>query len=297
MPAFNCAAYLDESIRSVLGQTFKEFEFVVVDDASTDDSADILLGWAKRDRRVRVVLLREHLGPVGSSNLAVELARAPLVARMDADDVSHPERLGRQVEALRDGRVVLVGTLCEGIDSSGRRVRPRDRWRALRRSAFAPFPHGSVMFRRAVFDEVGGYRAARGREEDADLYLRILKRGRLVLIPEALYRYRYHTESTMVALAEAAGGAAQAQEAAAEALYTLGAMRLWAGQRPETLRPLLRRGLFRLDRKGLQAFFVAAWGGVHPRSLRWLLYWLVRWRDLLAGRYIKDGRLYEWRAE
>src|SRR6266508_1490577 len=91
MPVYNAAPFLDESIRSILEQTFKDFEFVLLDDASIDNSLQIARGWAERDARIRVVAETNHLGPVGSSNLGVGFARAELIARMDADDVSHPE--------------------------------------------------------------------------------------------------------------------------------------------------------------------------------------------------------------
>src|SRR5918998_4033201 len=159
MPVRDARRFLDESVRSILGQTFGDFEFVILDDASSDGSAEVLREWARRDARIRLVESKRRLGLSGSSNAVVREARAPLVARMDADDVAHPERLARQLEVMRaDPEVVLVGSLCEGIDASGRRVRPRDRWRLVRASLYPPFPHASVMFRRAAFEEVGGYR-------------------------------------------------------------------------------------------------------------------------------------------
>jgi glycosyltransferase involved in cell wall biosynthesis len=178
MPVHNALPFLDESVASILNQTLADFEFVILDDASTDGSADALRRWAQKDGRIRLFRSGRNLGLAGSSNFVVRHARAPFVARMDADDVSHPERLRRQWEVLR-GRpdVALVGTLFEGIDAGGRRVRPRDRWRLARRSVFPPFPHGSVMFRREVFDEVGGYREACAGWEDHDLFLRIIRAG------------------------------------------------------------------------------------------------------------------------
>lgn len=89
MPVHNSAPYVDESIRSILDQTFADFEFVTLDDASDDETPCVLRGWAARDGRIRVVRSDERLGPVGSSNRVVAEARAPVCARMDADDVSH----------------------------------------------------------------------------------------------------------------------------------------------------------------------------------------------------------------
>lgn len=197
MPVRDALPYLDECVRSILGQTFADFEFVILDDASTDGSADALRRWSRADARIRLFESREQLGLSGSSNFVVRRARAPLVARMDADDVAHPERLARQVEIFRGrAEVVLVGALSEGIDSRGARVRPRDRWRLARPSLFPPFPHSSAMFRRRVFEEVGGYREECARWEDQDLFLRMTRRGRTAVLPEALISYRYHASNS-----------------------------------------------------------------------------------------------------
>lgn len=145
MPVHNALPFLDESVGSILNQTFADFEFVILDDGSTDGSTEALREWARSDARIRLYESARNLGPAGSSNFVVARARAPLVARMDADDVSHPDRLRRQWEVLeRRPDVALVGTLYEGIDARGRRVRPRDRWRLARPTINPPFPHGSV---------------------------------------------------------------------------------------------------------------------------------------------------------
>ncbi|HWS55242.1 MAG TPA: glycosyltransferase family A protein, partial [Pyrinomonadaceae bacterium] len=90
MPVRNGRAFLDECVRSVLAQTFRDFEFVILDDASDDGTTELLREWARRDARIRVVESARPLGLSGSSNAVVRASRAPLVARMDADDVAHP---------------------------------------------------------------------------------------------------------------------------------------------------------------------------------------------------------------
>lgn len=145
MPVRNGMPYLAESIRSILLQTLEDFEFLILDDASTDETPRVLRGWARQDGRIRVIGHSEP-GLSRALNDLVREARAPVCARMDADDISHPDRLGRQWEVLhRSPDVALVGTLWEGIDEQGRRVRPRDRWGLLRGAPFAPFPHGSAV--------------------------------------------------------------------------------------------------------------------------------------------------------
>lgn len=196
MPVWNGARYLDVSIGSIVAQTFRHFELVIADDGSTDGTWEILERWAARDARIRLVRSSRRLGPAGSSNLVARGARAPLVARMDADDWSHPDRLARQIDVLaRRPDAVLVGTLFHGMDARGKITRPLDRWRLRRSGASPPFAHGSMMYRRTAFDAVGGYREACVYWEDLDLYRRLGTLGRLLVIPEGLYVLRYHSGS------------------------------------------------------------------------------------------------------
>src|SRR6267143_1053023 len=184
MPVYNAFPFIDESINSILAQTLSDFEFVILDDASTDGSDELLREWSLRDKRIHLHKSRQRLGLSAGSNVVVARARAPLVARMDADDIAHPDRLMRQWNIMRDRPdVAVIGTLCNGIDASGREVRPRDRWRLVRHSAFIPFPHGSAMFRRAVFDQVGGYNEASAGGEDQDLFSRMAVHGRVLTLP------------------------------------------------------------------------------------------------------------------
>jgi len=135
MPVHNALPFLDASIGSILNQSFSDFEFVILNDASTDGSGAVLRKWEKRDSRIRVIESADKLGLAGSSNLIVSTSRARIIARMDADDISHPDRLRRQLDIMeRDSDVVVVGTLCDGIDAAGQRTRPADRWRIVRRS-------------------------------------------------------------------------------------------------------------------------------------------------------------------
>ncbi|HJQ30716.1 MAG TPA: glycosyltransferase family A protein [Pyrinomonadaceae bacterium] len=325
MPVHNALPYLDECVRSVLGQTFADFELVVLDDASTDGSTEALRRWARADARIRFFESREKLGLSGSSNFVVRKARAPLVARMDADDVAHPERLARQVEVFRRSpEVVLVGALSEGIDSRGARVRPRDRWRLVRPSLFPPFPHSSTMFRRRVFEEVGGYREECAKWEDQDLFLRMTRRGRTAVLPEALIRYRYHASNSTgvspdhnarvyglrerclaefragrdyTALLEAGSPNGGSPRARAEALYQTGAMRLWAGAAPGILGQMQNGKPLGRSPRALLTRMMATWGQLSPASLRYSLRCFIRARDLLAARRIKDGGVYDWHPE
>ncbi len=215
---------------------------------------------------------------------------------MDADDISHPNRLERQWEILQSNSdVVAVGTLCDGIDAAGREVRPRDRWRLVRRSRYIPFPHGSVMFRRETFDDVGGYREEFTGGEDQDLFFRMTTKGRVVTLPDVLYRYRYHLHNaTLVSATRDMKQNYTHNGQALAAVYVLGAMRLWAGHPPNTLQPMLAENPLKWNLQSLMSLSSAAWGSLSPASLRLFLRGLIRSRDLLASLKVKEGRPYEW---
>ena len=323
MPVHNAERFLDESLRSVLSQTFTDFELVALENGSTDGSRAVLRRYADSDPRVRVVESDRRLGLVGSSNAAVAEASAPLVARMDADDVIHPERLERQHAVLaRRPDVVAVGSLSDGIDTRGRPVLPRNRWRLIR-CAEAPFPHGSTMFRRDVFDRIGGYCPGLG-SRDIDMLLRLWDQGPVLVLPEPLYTYRYNASSSSLSFssaqvaetvgdlsrsfAERRAGRPAGRDSAhpddqpdglgslAAALHAQGALRLWAGAKPGVVRELIRMG-FRLDRAWQQTLLWAAWGEASPGTLRWALRTTVRVKDHLAAPRYRDGRAYEWRLQ
>lgn len=326
MPVRNALPFLDESVESILKQTFADFEFVILDDASTDGSTRALQAWAQRDARIRLFEVRRNLGLSGSSNFVVEQARAPVIARMDADDISHPERLRKQLAILRSHPdVALVGTLYEGINAEGRRVRPRDRWRLARRSVFPPFPHGSAMFRRNIFEEIGGYRQACAGWEDQDLFLRIREHSRVVTLSETLYSYRFQVNSVTGGVLPHHGAQviglrnrclrelkrgrdykwlfSEVEKdgtqfhSLADALYLRGSMRLWAGHRPEILSPLFRHKPFGISRRSLMTLVWATWAAVNPAGLRLFLRSIIHARDFLASYRVKDGGVYEWRLK
>jgi hypothetical protein len=327
MPVHNAGPYLDASIESVLTQTFTDFELVVLDDRSTDGSAGQLRDWAKRDSRIRLVESPVRLGLPRGSDRVVRESWATVCARMDADDVSCPARLAAQWEALEaNPDATLVGTLWEGIDARGRLVRPRDRWRLTRRSSFAPFPHGSIMFRREAFEAVGGYRVACDYWEDLDLYLRMATRGRILVVPEALYRYRFHSASRLggpiepdeeraaelmlrcLAVRRAGGdytplaeqapaGTERPSRLSPATLYHLAARRIWAGHRPGILHRLGAVRPRRTSPTWLGLLVLATAGELAPRLMRAALATFIRLRDARASRLVRDGTPVEWRFE
>ncbi|MBI3966301.1 MAG: glycosyltransferase family 2 protein [Chloroflexi bacterium] len=322
IPVYNGARYLETTIRSILGQTFEDFELVIADDGSTDGSAAILAEWARRDSRIRILVNPTPSGSARASNRVVAATRAPIVARTDQDDVSQPDRLRRQYEALQaDPEAVLVGTLWEGIDAQGRRVRPRDRGRLFRRSHFVPFIHSSIMFRREAFERIGGYRDAIVGWSDFDLYYRLAGQGRILVLPDALISYRFHLGSGSFkyqagqalvyrCIAErradrdytplldpkiAASPASPADHV--RSLVSLGAIRLWAGGSPRILQGLCELERLPLAAITLWALLYGAWGELSPATLRLALSLLVRLGDWRATRRLDSGRAVEWRFQ
>lgn len=203
MAVHNGERYLAEAIESVLQQSVSELELVVIDDGSTDGTSQLLDAFASEDRRV-VVQRQENRGRTASLNRGIAIARAPLVARLDADDVCLAERFARQIAFLERHRAVaLVGGAVRLIDDDGR-VFEESRYPltdAEIRRAFSyttPFVHSAVMFRRSAFDEAGGYRTCFAETEDLDLWLRIAERHELANLAEPVVGYRMHAEQATV---------------------------------------------------------------------------------------------------
>jgi glycosyltransferase involved in cell wall biosynthesis len=203
MPVYNAGRYLSEAVESVLGQTFGDFELVAVDDGSTDGSADVLAGYAARDPRVRLTRQPVNGGYVRALLAGAAQARGGVIARMDADDVCHPDRLGRQWEFLRGHPDhVAVGTLVTYIDEHGQEIGaptyPADHagldgWHMSGRGC--GLCHPTAAYRREAFERVGRYRPEYEPAEDFDLWLRLAEVGRIALLPDRLVRYRVHRQS------------------------------------------------------------------------------------------------------
>ena len=205
MPCYNVAATLDETIRSLLEQTYTRFEIIAVDDGSEDSTLNQLQTWAGRDARVRV-LAREHEGIIPALNAGLAECRSTLVARMDADDRSHPERLERQVEMLEaDPGLAVCASLVEGfpLDEVREGFQIYIEWlnhlvshEAITREIFieSPLAHPSVAFRKRWVEDVGGYQEY-GWPEDYDLWLRLYLAGaRFAKVPEILVYWREHEQ-------------------------------------------------------------------------------------------------------
>ena len=197
MPVRDGARWIVAACRGVLEQSLADFELIVVDDGSTDETPGIVEDLARADARVR--LIRQNpKGLVGALNHAIALARAPLLARLDADDIALPGRLERQATILdHDPGLVLLGGWARKIDENGRLIgdlRPPsepDRLMAILERG-NPLIHSSIMMRAEAVRQVGGYREVCRHAEDYDLWLRLAEIGGVAVLPEAMIEYRVH---------------------------------------------------------------------------------------------------------
>jgi glycosyltransferase involved in cell wall biosynthesis len=192
--------HLRQAIESILNQTFTDFEFLIVSDGSSAASRGVILSYG--DARIRLVENETNIGLTKSLNRGLMLARARFVARQDADDISAPERLAKQVAFLEaNPAIALVGSWYKEIDAQGafrHRIRlPADpvdlRWSLL---FLCPFAHSAAMLRKdLVLNEVGGYCETYHYAQDHDLWLRIARRLPVTNLPAYLIDYRIHPQS------------------------------------------------------------------------------------------------------
>ena len=199
LPIYNAGPFLRPAIESILGQRSRDFELVLIDDGSTDGSADVAA--ACRDDRIRVVRHETNRGLAATLNEGLQLARGPLVARQDQDDLSHLDRLARQAEVFgREPSLALLGTRGHVIDEQDRHVgdvdRPLEpasvRWYSI---VDNPFIHTSVMFRRDVVRDLGGYCERYAHSEDFELWSRVVRLHGAWNLPDRLISYRLRKES------------------------------------------------------------------------------------------------------
>jgi glycosyltransferase involved in cell wall biosynthesis len=199
---YNGARYLEEAVESIRADGFSDFEHVIVDDGSTDETPEIIARAAARDPRVVALRNETNRGIAAAANRGLAASRGEYVARLDSDDVSLPGRLGREV-ALLDERpdVALVSMNYETMTAEGvvyarsRRDYPTEVVEYLLNFSNSLGGHSQVMFRRGVVEELGGYDESCRAALDYDLWARIVGRGRIVVLPEVGMRYRVHHES------------------------------------------------------------------------------------------------------
>jgi len=197
MPVYNGERFVGEAIDSVLRQTLPDLELVIVDDGSTDRTAEIIAARAKADSRIVIHRLPSNQGLVGARNACAELARGEFIAVLDADDVSLPDRLERQVAFLRShSEIGVLGASVQFVDDAGRLGRLKTfpsgpglvAWSMV---FFNSIAHSTVMMRRSAREAVGRYAPEmKHGAEDYDLLVRATRIIRLENMPDVLVRYR-----------------------------------------------------------------------------------------------------------
>jgi hypothetical protein len=205
MAVYNGEAYLTEAIESLLRQTMPNFELVAVDDGSTDGSLRILNELQTLDSRIRVIRNETNIGLAASLNRGIAASNAEIIARADADDVYHLERLQRQMDAMvANPDLTIVGSAVSFIDEDGhpQTIRPDPTFpttcRQIRLHSLLGccLWHTTVMFRKKAIQSVGGYSTDfRGGPEDYDLWSRLSPDHRFINLPEVLAHVRIHQAS------------------------------------------------------------------------------------------------------
>lgn len=202
MAVYNGERYLCQAVESIIDQTFSDFEFIIVDDGSTDGTWDILTEYANRDQRIVLVSNKENIGLTKSLNKGLALAQGEYVARQDADDVSLPKRFEKQVELLdKQPEVVLISCDIELINAEGCFVGKHQRacdpdlvaWYLLFHNRLAG--HSQVMFRQKSAMNLGGYSEIYRCSQDYELWCRLVKVGKIAILPEVLLQQRIHRKS------------------------------------------------------------------------------------------------------
>ena len=199
MGVYNGQKFLRQAIYSILNQTFRNFEFIIIDDASTDETETILDEYSEKDERIRVIRNPQNIGLTRSLNKSLEFARGRYIARMDADDISLPERLDRQLAFMENNKDVgVLGTGIKIIDATGEVIKtpklPKGNFTNYLRKKNL-FVHGTLMFRKDSLDMVSGYNQEMKLAQDYELLLRLSEKVRIFCLPECLYLLRRHKQS------------------------------------------------------------------------------------------------------
>jgi glycosyltransferase involved in cell wall biosynthesis len=207
MACHNAAPYVQRAIESVVCQTFTDWELIIVDDASQDDSLIYIKKAVLTDERIKFLSTTANIGAAAARNAAIEIAKGEWLAILDADDVFLPYKLEKQFEIIqqRSSNLVLLGAGCFLINSDGLRIRSRayrysSRSKVLKKALGRPFalkfpPHSSIVYRKSSFLKVGGFNPIFQRSEDYALWLRLSEIGDISASALPLIEYRFHSTS------------------------------------------------------------------------------------------------------
>jgi len=196
MPAFNSQEYISEAIESILKQSLRKFELLIIDDCSKDNTFKIAKRYAEKDKRIRVYRNEKNIKIARTLNKGIKLSKSNFIARMDADDVSNSERLFVQYKTLlKNKRVAVVGSDMQIIDKDGKIISKRNypsSNRELKKIMFkySPFAHPVVMYKKDRIMEFGGYDNTKVPCEDIDLWFKLGSKYNFASIGEYLLKYR-----------------------------------------------------------------------------------------------------------
>lgn len=198
MPVFNGETFLKESIQSILNQTYKNFEFIIINDGSTDTSASILSHFTNKDNRIKIYTFLDNAGVVRCLNKGIELSQGKYIARMDADDISLPNRLKKQVLFLEQNpKYYLIGSQTEMINQKGKQLgvftQLYSSYEELKISSlfYSPFSHPTIMIKKEFLNSTS-YHSDFHKIEDYDLWIRLLENNFASNLNETLLLYRIH---------------------------------------------------------------------------------------------------------
>lgn len=206
MAVYNTEEYVAESIESILNQTFENFEFIIIDDGSNDNSSDIIKKYAKKDRRINLIQNASNLRLPASLNVGIKAARGKYIARQDADDISMRTRLEEQFNIMEENNdIALIGTTDEQFDIDGIKFCEQsfaegpgspnyiNIIKSINNKGGYIFAHGSAMFRREIAIDIGCYNKHFVFGQDRELWLRFHQNGyRIALINIQLYKQRVY---------------------------------------------------------------------------------------------------------
>jgi len=204
MPFYNREMFLDEAVQSVLDQTFTEFEFIVVDDASTDNSGTIMEKYAQKDARIKIIKNTKNRGIAYSRNRGMKIAQTDLIVIVDSDDINMPQRFAKQFAFMQQHpEISIVGTYAHVIDECGMLTNEHITYLTesedLDKTFFhlGPLLQPTTMYRKLDIFEIGSYREQYAIIDDMDLYFRLfLSKKKGANIPEFLVKYRRHINSS-----------------------------------------------------------------------------------------------------
>lgn len=199
MPVYNCVSYIKESVDSILSQTFRDFEFLIIDDHSTDGTFEYLQ--TLQDTRIKLTRKPHNTGYVRSLNMALDMAQGEYIARMDGDDISLPERFSKQVGFMNSHPDVLVVGTCYKFLGTDQVVKMPQTYEEAKVISImhVPVAHPTAFIRRSVLNSNQlRYNEKMEPAEDYDLWTRILDIGKIENLPETLLLYRRHSEQESI---------------------------------------------------------------------------------------------------